>query len=350
MNCSDSHNQLARSAFAGEASCGLSDEVDGDPPSSTPELSIICVNWNSLDLLLDCLESLYALPTGTTFETLVVDNASPEGGIEVVGERFPQVRIIKSPTNVGFAKANNLGFLNSSGRYVLLLNPDTLVLGSAIATMLDAIQSIGDAGIVGGMLLNTDLSVSTTSIQKFPTILNQVLTFEWLRVHFPNCPLWEIGPLFSATVGPVKVDVIPGACMMLKREVYERAGMLSEDYFMYAEDIDLNFRVRQLNLSSYYVGSAKIVHHGGRSSSKQGGSQWSTVRTCRAMMQLFRTHRGSMYARAYRAALGCTAAMRLIALAAIYPLGDRDGVRGSVAKWSTVLKWSLGIEQLGAGQ
>jgi N-acetylglucosaminyl-diphospho-decaprenol L-rhamnosyltransferase len=317
---------------------------------AVPELSIICVNWNSLEYLLECIASIYEHTRETSIEIIVVDNASPEGGVEVVAEKYPLVRIVRSDVNVGFAGANNLGFSHSAGRYLLLLNPDTKIVGPAIKAMLDRIKSLPDAGIVGCKLLNTDLSVSTTSIQKFPTIINQLFNIEALRLRFPTCRLWDIGPLFSENSLPVKVDVIPGACMMLKRDVFERAGLLTEDYFMYAEDIDLNYKVRRLGFSSYYVGEAQIVHHGGRSSSRQEVSQWSTVMTYRAMLKFYRRTRGRTYAAAYRFAMGCAAVVRLVFLAIMFPFGDRLGIRWAAAKWSTILKWSIGIEQLGASR
>ncbi len=296
------------------------------------------------------IASIYEHTAGISFEIIVVDNASPEGGVDTVSERFPAVRLVKSDSNVGFAGANNLGFGQSTGRYVLLLNPDTKLIGPAINIMLDRIKALPDAGVVGCKLLNTDLSISTTSIQKFPTILNQLLSAEPLRLRFPNCFLWDIGPLFSENSAPVKVDVIPGACMMLKREVFERAGLLTEDYFMYAEDIDLNYKTRKLGFSSYYVGDAQIVHHGGRSSSRQEISQWSTVMTYRAMLKFYRISRGNVYGAAYRFTMGCAAVVRLILLALMFPFGDRLGIRWASAKWSTILKWSLGIEDLGTSR
>lgn len=316
----------------------------------TPELSIICVNWNSLDYLLEAVGSIYENTQGISFEIIIVDNASPEGGVDTVSEKFPAVKIVKSDKNIGFAGANNLGFRQSSGRYVLLLNPDTKLIGPAITIMLDQIKSLPDAGIVGCKLLNSDLSTSTTSIQKFPTILNQLLSAEPLRVRFPSCSLWDLGPLFSESSAAVQVDVIPGACMMLKRGVFEQAGLLTEDYFMYAEDIDLNYKIRKLGFSSYYVSEAKIIHYGGRSSSRQRISQWSTVMTYRAMLKFYRRTRGSMYAAAYRFAMGCAAVVRLIVLALMFPFGDRPSIRWTAVKWHTILKWSIGIEDLGASR
>jgi GT2 family glycosyltransferase len=314
------------------------------------DLSIICVNWNSLEYLRECIRSVYTETKGVDFEIIVVDNASPEGGVDTLKGEFPQINIVNSPENVGFARANNLGFQNSSGQYVLLLNPDARLAGPAINQLLDAIRSLPDAGIVGGKLLNSDLSVQTQAIQKFPTILNQLLNIEALRVRWPRCALWDLGPLFEKNEGPVRVDVIPGACMLLRREVFEKVGMFSDDYFMYGEDLDLNYKVKLIGLSSYYVGEAEIIHHGGRSSSRQKVSQWSTVMKYKAMLCFYRKSRGKLYGSFYRVAMGSSAVGRLILLALMFPIGDREAIRWTAAKWSTVLKWAIGVERLGVSQ
>lgn len=317
--------------------------VGGEPTAC--ELSIIIVNWNSLGYVLPCIESIYRHLSAVSFEVIVVDNASPEGGLNRIGEAFPLVRVIPSTTNLGFAGANNLGFAYARGEYVLLLNPDTLVIGSALTLMLEQLHTAPDAGIVGCTLLNSDLSLSTTSIQAFPTILNQVLTAEKLRVMFPSCPLWKLAPLFRGNSTPVKVDVIPGACMMLRRDVFSRVGGLTEDYFMYGEDIDLNFKVAGLGLARYYVGAGQIVHHGGKSST-QKVNQWSTVMVQRAMWHLFRKRRGMAYAWAYRVAMGLAAIGRLALLACVLAISKRPAPRNSAAKWWTVLKWTVGAARV----
>lgn len=308
-------------------------------------LSIICVNWNSLGYLTQCIESIYENVPSVPFEIIVVDNASPEGGVDTLQHRFPQVRLVRSDRNLGFAGANNLGFRYSRGQYILLLNPDTRIIGSAIDVMMNSLCLLPNAGMVGGTLLNSDLSVSTTSIQKFPTILNQLLTVEWLRLRYPGVGLWDLSPLFNSSDEPVAVDVIPGACMMVKRDVFERAGLLTEDYFMYAEDIDLNYKIAGLGFSRYFVPQARVVHHGGQSSAQQEVSQWSTIMIQRAMMRYFRMSRGRTYAAAYRLAMGCTAAVRLLLLGIALPLAGRQRVRWSIAKWRIILRWSLGLCQ-----
>src|SRR5579862_1099128 len=161
------------------------------------EVSIIFVNWNSADYLRDCLASVYATTQNIQFEIIVVDNASSEPGLDAVAQQYPEAKIIASETNLGFAGANNVGFRHSTGKYILLLNPDTKLLGPSIEIMVRHLKALPDAGIVGCKLLNSDLSVQITSIQKFPTILNQVLDAEYLRLRWPGFPLWAIAPLFS---------------------------------------------------------------------------------------------------------------------------------------------------------
>jgi N-acetylglucosaminyl-diphospho-decaprenol L-rhamnosyltransferase len=311
------------------------------------QLSIIIVNWNALDYLNECVASIFEHTSGITIELIIVDNASTKGDVRTLNEAFPGIRIILSKENLGFSRANNLGFRHSSGEYVLLLNPDTKLLNPAINLMLDRIESLPDAGIVGCRHVNPDLTVQTTSIQKFPTILNELLNIEYLRLRWPGCPLWDISPLFDGSVSPLRVDVIPGACMLLRREVYEQAGLLSEDYFMYAEDIDLNAKVARMGLKSYYIPDAVIIHYGGRSSDQHRQSQWATMMQYHAMAQYYAKHYGRFYAAMYRAAVGAAAVARLMILALAFPLRRNVRKTQSIAaafqKWGAVLKWACGL-------
>lgn len=310
------------------------------------ELSIIYVNWNALDYLHKSIASVYRHTHQVQFEIIVVDNASPECNVNLLKETFPEVRIVHSDKNLGFAGANNLGFRHSVADYVLFLNPDTELIAPSVDILLARLKALPDAGIVGCKLLNTDLSVQSSSIQAYPTILNQAMDAEYLRLRWPKCPLWKIAPLFSKNITLIKVDVIPGACMLLRRTVFERAGLFSEDYFMYGEDLDLNYKVKAAGFSSYYVGETAIIHHGGKSSSRQQVSHWATLMKYRAMVQLFRKTRGGIYASAYRLAMAAVALGRLLLLAVVSPLGnilwDRESLKFSLGKWKTILKWAVG--------
>jgi GT2 family glycosyltransferase len=317
------------------------------------ELSIICVNWNAVDYLRECIGSIYRNTQGITFEIIVVDNASPQKDVETLKEQFPGITIIKSDQNLGFAGANNIGFTKSTGEYVLFLNPDTELIGPTINILLEQIKALPDAGIVGCKMLNTDLSVQITSIQKFPTILNQIVNSEHLQLRWPGCPIWDIEPLFSKQTSPVEVEIIPGACMLMRRSVFEQVGKFSEDYFMYAEDLDLNYAVHHAGYKNYYIGEAQIVHHGGRSSSLQKVSQWSTMMKYRAMTRYFRKTRGRFYEAMYRSAIGCVALGRLGILSVMYPFGNvlwnKPAMRQAIEKWGVILKWAVGRPNLALG-
>ena len=310
------------------------------------QLSIIYVNWNSLDYLRESIASVYEHTHSFPFEIIVVDNASPERGVDSLKDSFPGLVIVHSDKNLGFAGANNLGFRHSVGEHVLFLNPDTKLITPSIDLLLARLRVLPDAGIVGCKLLNTDLSVQLSSIQTYPTILNQAMDAEYLRLRWPECPLWKIAPLFSENITLIKVDVIPGACMLLRRTLFEQVGLFSEDYFMYAEDLDLNYKVKAEGFANYYVGETAIIHHGGKSSSRQKVSHWATIMKYRAMVQLFRKMRGRVYAFAYRVAMGVVAIGRLVLLVLLMPfgniLGDRESLKFSLEKWKTVLKWAVG--------
>jgi GT2 family glycosyltransferase len=310
------------------------------------KLSIIIVNWNSFGFLQKCLKSLYTHLRDVSFEIIVVDNASPETGIEALNADFPDVLVIKSAVNLGFAAANNLGFAQSSGEYVLFLNPDTEIVDNAIKTMLDQAASLQEVGIIGCKLLNTDLSVQTSCIQTFPTIPNQILDYEYLRVRWPSCSFWSISALFSDNADPVSVEVISGACMLLRRDVFKRADMFTEDYFMYAEDLDLCYKVKALGLRNYYVGKSQVIHHGGQSSNRVNVSNWSTIMRFKGVHKFCIKQQGSFYGSLFRAAMGAAALLRVIALSVAKPFAANDSrkqsINNSTSKWLAVLKWSYG--------
>lgn len=311
------------------------------------DVSIIFVNWNAEHYLREAIASVYEFTSGLTFEMIVVDNASPAGGVDAIGEEFPEVQIIKSRQNLGFAKANNLGFGHSRGVAVLFLNPDTRLVSPAINVMLQELKALPEAGVLGCKLLNTDLSVQTSCIQKFPTLLNQVLDAEALQRRWPGCPLWDIRPLLEAESGPVRVEVISGACMMLRRPVFERVGLFSEDYFMYAEDLDLCFKTKHAGLGNYLVGRATVVHHGGGSSRQSSANEWSTTMKQKAIQHFCAKTRGRVYASAYRATMACVAAVRLALIGVMSFAGilrcDKERLRFASQKWNAVFKWAVGL-------
>jgi GT2 family glycosyltransferase len=317
--------------------------------STSLELSIVFVNWNSSDYLRDSLESIYANTAGIDFEVVVVDNASSEDEATKLRQLPHAIKVFASETNLGFARANNVGAQHSSGKYLLFLNPDTKVVGPAVANMLRTLESVGGAGVMGCKLLNSDGSVQTSCIQRFPTILNQILDIEFLRLRWPNWQFWGIEPLFSASTEPSAVEVISGACLMIDRESFEQVGGFSSRYFMYAEDVDLCYRVLELGRKVYYTPSATVIHYGGGTSRERRGSEWIAVMQRQAILKFCRITRGRVYAGAYRAATALNALCRLAFFAMIYPFrriaGKKRILHATSDKWFGILKWALGLSR-----
>ena len=313
------------------------------------DLSIIIVNWNSAEYTISCVSSIDAQTKDLEFEIIVVDNASSDDSCRVILERCPSVRLVRSSQNVGFAGANNLGFQHSSGRLLLFINPDTELRGPAVNLMYACLDSSADIGVLGCLLLNSDLSVQTSCIQPFPTVVNQIADFELLRERFPRLKLWGMRPLFDTDRGkPITVDAVSGACQMVKREVFEKVGRFSTDYFMYMEDIELCYKVGEIGERVCYLGSATVVHHGGQSSKQRGAESFSGPMMKESMLKFLRKSRGPVYAGLYRLSMFMVSVLRVAALAVLLPIPsarlDKESLWCSLIKWSKILRWSVGLE------
>jgi GT2 family glycosyltransferase len=316
--------------------------------TSRPDLSIIIVNWNSCHFLRKCLWSIREQRSGIVCEVIVVDNASFDGSGPLVEAEFPEVRFVQSNTNLGFAKANNLGFASSTSRNLLFLNPDTQILGTALAALVTFADSHPDLAIAGPRLLNTDLTLQLESVKAFPSLLNQILDVHVLKIRFPRLSLWGMQPLFDSSRRPATVDVVSGACLLIKREVFEDVGQFSTQYFMYSEDVDLCFKVMQSGWRTYVVPDAQVIHHGGQSSASRPVSQFTAVLMRESRFQFFRRARGDFYAFTFRLSTAVNAICRLVLLVLVAPLFvsvRTKSVTGPLAKWTKVLRWSLGFER-----
>jgi N-acetylglucosaminyl-diphospho-decaprenol L-rhamnosyltransferase len=312
------------------------------------DVSVIIINYKSAAFTKECLRSIFADTKESSLEVIVIDNASYDGCGELIATEFPQVTFVQSTRNLGFAQANNLGVTIARGKCVLFLNPDTEIRASAIESLRTSLESIPDAGMVGARLLNSDLSLQTTSITAFPSILNQTLGTETLRRRFPYSNLWGIRPLFENHQSPVLVDAISGACMMAKREVIERVQGFTSDYFMYAEDLDLCLKVKKAGWSIYYVPDAVIVHHGGQSSGSRSESDFAAIMIRQSLFLFMQRHRGWWYAWLFRGTTAFVAIYRLTLLTLALPaagiLSARRSIFGAWGKWFRILGWCFGLQ------
>ena len=234
------------------------------------DLSIVIVSWNTRDLLAQCLDSIGAHAPQGEMEVFVVDNASTDNSAAMVRERFPRVRLIENQENVGFARANNQAIRESTGRYVLLLNPDTRVHPGALQTLLRFMDDHPQAGAAGARLLNLDGTLQL-SCQPRPTLFREAWMLwrldDLLRLGSYDMSKWDV-------TAPRKVDVVKGACLSVRREALFGVGLLDGDYFLYAEELDLCERIRRVDYDVYWVPQAVVTHFGGQSTGQMPESMF----------------------------------------------------------------------------
>lgn len=268
--------------------------------TAKPRLSIIIVNWNVRELLRACLLSV-ARETTTPHELIVVDNASADGSVEMLRSDFPDVRLIASPTNLGFARGCEVGDAEATGELVLLLNPDTEVLKGAIDRMVARFDREPRLGILGGHLLNSDGSFQRATGGAFPTLYNLLWNYAFLGRFLPGRvappPLYLDRPPEEA----MPIDWVSGASLMIRREAIG-PRLFDPEIFMFGEDMELCHRVRAAGWDVKVAGDARILHHHGQSFRQQDaaavlGSVYKGPRL------FFRRHRGRAATFAYDAIL-----------------------------------------------
>jgi len=250
------------------------------------DLGIVIVNYNVRDLLRDCLASVYDSRGELTFDVCVVDNDSTDGSAGMVADEFPQVRLVRAE-NRGYAAGNNLGLQEfgfgrdgsdpgASGasapgserpRFALLLNPDTILPPSALADMLQFMEEHPQAGVVGPRLVRADGSLDRACRRSFPTPQVAAYRFSGLGRLFPNSP--RFGRYNLTYLSPdltTEVDSVVGAFMLIRGEALAEVGLLDEQFFMYAEDLDLCYRIKQRDWQVWYNSGVTVLHYKGQSS------------------------------------------------------------------------------------
>jgi GT2 family glycosyltransferase len=229
-------------------------------------LSVIIVNWNAGPLLRSSVESVYRETKRHSFEVIVVDNASSDGSIALIDKEFRDLIIIKNSGNLGFAKGNNIGVEAARGEFVILLNPDTEVLDGALDSICDFLISAGrNVGAAGPMLLNRDGSFQREQGMRFPTLWTAFSQYFFLS-HIFGVPGIFMNRKTDKTAN---ADWICGACLASPRKIYKEIGGMDEGYFLYAEDMDFCFRLREKGYKSVFLPGAKITHISKQSVSKQ---------------------------------------------------------------------------------
>lgn len=273
------------------------------------DVSVIVVSWNTQDLLKQCLQQVESTIKASSYEIIVVDNASDDGSQAMVRQDFPAVRLIENTENAGFARANNQGIEVSRGRYVLLLNSDAFVEANTIDGMVSFMDARPEAGMAGCKLLYEDRTLQR-SCYSFPSLLTEFYIAVQLDKLLPRSR--EFGK-FMMTYWDFddvrEVDAIMGAFMLVRREVIEQVGGFDESYFMYSEEIDWCYRIKQHGWRILYNPDVQAVHLWGGSS--QNLREATLLRLYRSKVMYFRKHYGQLSARVLKLIIGFGCLLRI---------------------------------------
>ncbi len=249
------------------------------------DLSIIIVNYNVREFLDNALVSISKAAENLRHEIFVVDNASDDGSVELIRSKFPGVKLILNEINIGFARANNIALQRAVGRYLLLINPDTIVQENTFQVMVDFFEKNPDVGMAGCKILNPNGTLQIACRRSFPTPLIAFTKIIGLSSLFPNSRL--LGRYNLTYLNPeetYEVDAISGSFMMLRRRIFETVGGLDEEFFMYGEDLDWCYRIQKAGWKIFYVHSTQIVHYKGESTKR---SDLDEIRIFYQAMHLF---------------------------------------------------------------
>lgn len=259
------------------------------------DLSVVIVSYNTRQVTLECVQSLIDHAGGNKLQIIVVDNCSSDGSSKALRDTFPDITVIDSPSNGGFAFANNIGFEQAIGRYIMLLNPDTRIFERTLDTILLYMEERKEVGILGP-------KVFLESGKQQPSMIRSLSLKQLFFIIFIPSPWMQkmnwLGDMRYATLSNDTindVDAVMGCCMLTRREILETVGGLDQRFFMYGEETEWCHRIRQNNWIVRYYPSAKILHHSGVSTANL--SEWSARQMANGHILFLRFTRGKFVAR-----------------------------------------------------
>lgn len=301
----------------------------GSLPACKPDLDIIIVTWNTREFLVKCLRSLQAALepapdnsqrlAGSPYRArvLVVDNASSDHTAQMVRQDFSWVHLIENRENLGFAHANNQAIRESCGRFILLLNCDTVMHPGTLETLVTFLDTRPSAGAAGARLLNPDGSVQPAC--------HPMLTpwREFWRLSFLDNVIRQstYGARTWKASAPLQVEVIKGACLLLRREALDQVGLLDESYFMYTEEVDLCYRLARTGWQLWWVPQTAVTHFGEASSRQAARAMY--VQLYRSKVQFYRKFGGDSRANCFKRLVRLAYWPRLVVAAIGAPLSHR---------------------------
>jgi len=263
------------------------------------DLSICIVNWNAEKFLIGCLESIYKNNPALKFEIIIVDNASVDNSITQVQKKFPKAKVILNKKNAGFSVGNNVAIKHSSGRYILLLNPDTLVTPGALEAMVKFMNKHQQIGVCGCRLVHPETRKIEASARSFPSLLPLLWNLSYLDRLFQSNSFFNKYLMTRLAYNKVhEVDWVTGACLIVRREVINQVGALDENIFMYCEDVEWCYRIKKAGWKVYYYPKVEIEHYRGQSSKLQDNhhdsplSVWEAKQYSSSILYFYAKHYG----------------------------------------------------------
>jgi hypothetical protein len=298
-------------------------------------ISIIIVNWNTRDLLQSCLESVYKTIRNISYEIIVVDNASRDGSVAMLQEKYPQVRLIQNEENRGFGAANNQAISIMTGRYALLLNSDAVLTDNAIRELFSFMEAQSDAAMACGQLINADGS-KQNSVTCFPNLLTLVTNTSILEYLFPK----SYPSKRYNHDKPIEVDSCIGACLLVRKKAIEEVGMFDERYFFFFEETDWAYQMKQAGWKVFHVPTAFIYHFQGQS---VGRDIQSRIEFYRSRYQFFRKWKSRPYFIVVRIAIFLRLCINwlMTAVVNVLSLGMNRELRHKFFVYSKLILWHL---------
>jgi len=306
-----------------------------------PDISIIIVSWNAKDLVQKCLDSILSISSRYTLEVIVVDNASTDGVPDIVKEKFPKVKLIQNAANLGFAKANNIGINESTGRYVCLINSDVIVPDNCLDIMCGYMDQHQEIGILGPKVLNPDGTLQYTC-REFPSFWNNICRVFALDTTFPRSKIFGREFMTYWSYDEISdVDCVSGCFMFVRREALALVGLLDEDFFFYAEDKDWCKRFWNSGWRIIYYPSVKVYHHHAGSSSKDPTKYY--IELIKANLQYFDKHHSKLTKSCYVLTLILHQQLRILGslISLLIKPSKREETRNKCKRSIIALRWIL---------
>lgn len=306
------------------------------------DVSVVIVNWNTKKLLHDCVDSICKNTQDVSVEIIVVDNCSTDGSVEMLEAEYKdRVILIKNHENMGFAKANNQGFLKCRGRYICLVNSDTVTFERCLDRMARYMDAHPKVGMLGPKTLSRDGSVQK-SCQKLPSLWNALCQALYLHRLFPKTAFFSSVVMeYFDHLETIKCDSLQACYLMVRREALEQVGPLDESYYFYAEDKDWCKRFRKANWENVFYPEAEAIHYGGESSKK--APVHFAVEKCKADFLYWSKHYGVVKNLLYRAIYTTQNLLRIIAWSVLFVLRPRYrlGLQENIKRATACLVYTL---------